>query len=311
MKYKDHYPVMNEEILGHLQEAARNSNSHLFADLTFGAGGHAIKILENVSNSFLIAFDQDFEAYRNGIGLLKKKCFDNRYVFHHKNFEDFNQQTKNLSKDFFGIIADLGVSSHHLDSKERGFSFKKEAYLDMRMNTTDSSLKTAAQLLQELSEDQIYKILLDYGEEKFSKKIAKLIVDHRKSNNAITTTADLEKLVFHAYPKRVRFAKTHPATRTFQALRIAVNRELEVLEKTIPDLISRLDENGILCIISFQSLEDRIIKNAFKKAALSNTNLKILTKKPQLPSKKEVFENFRSRSAKLRIIKKIAKAKCS
>ena len=177
------------------------------------------------------------------------------------------------------------------------------------MNNTDSSSKTAAQLLQELSEDQIYKILSNYGEERFAKKIAKLIVDHRKSNNAITTTTDLENIIFHAYPKQARFANTHPATRTFQALRIAVNRELEILEQVIPDLISRLDENGILCIISFHSLEDKIVKNAFKKAVRSNTNLEILTKRPQLPSKREVFENFRSRSAKLRIIKKIAKRK--
>ncbi len=306
-EYKHHYPVMSAEILSYLQKAAQNSSSNLFADLTFGAGGHAIKILENISDSFLIAFDQDPEAYHHGIDILKKKCLSHRCTFYHKNFEHFNRETKHLPNEFFGIVADLGVSSHHLDTGERGFSFKKKAYLDMRMNNTDPLSKTAAQLLNEWNENQIATVLAQYGEEKFSKKIAKLIIDYRKSGKAITTTTDLENLISHVYSKKTKTTKIHPATQTFQALRIAVNRELEILEKVIPDLISRLAINGVLCIISFQSLEDKIVKKAFKRAGQSSTSLEILTRRPQIPSEKEVFENFRSRSAKLRVIKRVDK----
>ncbi len=307
--YKNHYSVMNKDVLEYLKKAAKMSESNLFADLTFGGGGHALKILEEIKGSFLVAFDQDPEAFKNGINLLKQKSFADRYIFYHTNFENFNFETKKLSKGFAGIIADLGVSSHHFDSGERGFSFKKEAPLDMRMNNDDFSLKTAAQLLMELSEEQISQVLLDYGEERFAKKIAKLIINRRKEGKVIKTTKELEELVFHAYPKKMRYARIGPATKTFQALRIAVNRELEVLKKTIPKLIPCLEVGGVLAIISFHSLEDRIVKKAFKQATQGEIPVEILTKKPRIPDKEEVFENSRSRSAKLRVIRRVFKKK--
>ena len=175
--YKKHCPVMSEELIGYLKKAGDRSDSHLFADLTFGAGGHSLLILQEIKKSFLVAFDQDPEACLNGISLLENS-FAKRFIFHHSNFEHFSRLTENLPDKFAGIIADLGVSSHQLGSLERGFSFKKDAPLDMRMDKDNPCVQSAAALLEEWSEEKIAQILYTYGEERFAKRIARLIVEH-------------------------------------------------------------------------------------------------------------------------------------
>jgi 16S rRNA (cytosine1402-N4)-methyltransferase len=204
---------------------------------------------------------------------------------------------------FAGILMDLGVSSHQFDKMERGFSFRADAPLDMRMNYGDSSIPTAADLLNSLSEKEIADILFNYGEERLSRKIASRIVELRQKKK-IETTGELEDICFHAYPPKDRHGKIHPATRSFQALRIAVNEELTVLENTLPKLLPYLAHGGTLAVISFHSLEDRIVKHTFKEISESDQAVTILTKKPLTASESELTENSRSRSAKLRVLQK-------
>jgi len=200
---------------------------------------------------------------------------------------------------------DLGVSSHQFDQFERGFSFRADAPLDMRMAYDNDDILTASQILNEYEEEDIANLIFKYGEERLTRRIAAAIVEARQEGN-ITTTKELENICFHAYPKRERHKKAHPATRTFQALRIAVNDELGVLESTIEKLFGLLDKGGVLGIISFHSLEDRIAKHKFKEIFQTDKSIaKILTKRPLLPSEGEVGENKRSRSAKLRFIQKL------
>jgi 16S rRNA (cytosine1402-N4)-methyltransferase len=199
---------------------------------------------------------------------------------------------------------DLGVSSHQFDKMERGFSFRADAPLDMRMNHGDNSKPTAADLLNTLSEKEIADLLFTYGEERLSRRIAAKICELRLTKK-IETTSELEDICFHAYPAKDRHQKTHPATRSFQALRIAVNDELRVLENTIPKLLPYLSEGGVLAIISFHSLEDRIVKHTFKEILeKQDFPVTILTKKPLTATEEELSINSRSRSAKLRILQR-------
>jgi 16S rRNA (cytosine1402-N4)-methyltransferase len=199
---------------------------------------------------------------------------------------------------------DLGVSSHQFDKMERGFSFRADAPLDMRMNYGDNNIPTAADLLNSLSEKEIADIIFNYGEDKLSRKIAARIVELRQKEK-IATTGQIEDICFHAYPAKDRHGKIHPATRTFQALRIAVNEELTVLENTLPKLMPFLAEGGVLAVISFHSLEDRIVKHTFKEISEhGEIPGSVLTKKPMTASEEELEENSRSRSAKLRLLQK-------
>jgi len=305
MVYGKHYSVFFNECIKFLDENQTESN--LIADLTFGAGGHSFGILEKISDSKIIAVDQDNEAIQNGLNKIQQEKVNQKINLVKMNFSDFPIWFKESypNKKLKGILIDLGVSSHQFDTGERGFSFKHDGPLDMRMNTSDESL-TAFDVINEYPENDIADIFYEYGEEKFSRRIAAEIIKQR-NKNAISTTKELENIIFHCYPQKFRHGRTHPATRCFQALRIYVNRELEVLEKTILALFQLLDENGRLLIISFHSLEDRIVKHKFKEIYQSDKKLvKILTKKPLLPSDIEVEENARSRSAKLRVIEKIS-----
>lgn len=305
--YSAHISVLKDESLRFLIEKIENltEDKLYFADLTFGAGGHSCAILRSDNRIHLFATDQDPEALANGHEQLKAQGLAERCDLLAMNFKSFPDYFKKMhpQKKLKGILMDLGVSSHHFDKGDRGFSFRYDAALDMRMNHHDDNISTAADLLNNLPEEEIANLIYEYGEERLSRVIARKIVEARKEKR-IDSTKELENICFHAYPARQRHGGAHPATRTFQALRIAVNRELDVLTDVIPQLIPLLDTGGHLAIISFHSLEDRIVKMAFKEAALRKEVL-LLTKKPIGPTEDEINNNFRARSAKLRVIEKL------
>lgn len=301
--YLPHISVLLDECLQGLAVGAKGIQEPLFADLTFGAGGHSSEILRRFPNCRLIAFDQDPQAIKNGQQLIQANGWEERAKLVHANFETFPQWVAtNLPGKFHGVLADLGVSSHQFDEKDRGFSFRADAPLDMRMNPSDHDAPTAADLVNTLSEQDLANLIFKYGEERLSRKIAARIVERRKTT-PYKTTSELEEACFLSYPPSQRHRGAHPATRTFQALRIAVNDELGVLERLLAGLPGVLAEQGVAAIISFHSLEDRIVKHTFKEiVAQSDGRVTILTKKPIIPSEREIEVNPRARSAKLRLL---------
>ncbi len=311
MNYTSHYSVLKKECLDFLTENAPAGEISYFADLTFGGGGHSFEFLYRDPNFHVRSTDQDPDALKNGYERIKKEDLSSRIKLLNTNFEDFPDKIKSDSPEVFngpgfrGILMDLGVSSHHFDEAKRGFSFRFDAPLDMRMNNHSDDFLTAEEIVNSYSEIELRRIFEDYGEEKNAKKIASKICEERQKIR-IKTTKELENIIFHCYPKEHRYGKTNPSTRVFQALRLEVNRELEVLTKTIAQLIPLLCVGGRLAIISFHSLEDRIVKNGFKDLAMSDeVPTLILTKKPILPSEEEILNNSRSRSAKLRVIERV------
>lgn len=305
-----HLPVLLDEVLRLLEP----KSGEVFIDATLGLGGHAEAILDKAADIRVIGIDQDTEA----IGYARKRLekFGDRIFIVHSNFTDVKKVAG--IEPVNGILADLGVSSLQFDSGERGFSFRFDAPLDMRMDA-DSDDPTAAELLADLSQDEIANLIYLYGEERASRKIAKWIVEKRAAGEPITTTRQLASLVERAV-KRGKNDKIHPATRTFQALRIAVNREIEILEQFLIDSVDVLKNEGRLAVITFHSLEDRIVKQTFQKLSGkcfcppripqcmcgAVKKVEILTRKPIIPSEDEMNENPRSRSAKLRAIKKLS-----
>ncbi len=285
-------------------------------DATLGLGGHTEAFLEASSDVSVIGIDQD----KNAIELAEKRLarFGDRIRIVHSNFSEIKDVAKSLglSGGADGIIADLGVSSLQLDSEERGFSFRFDAPLDMRMDP-DSGGETAAELLQRLTEKEIADIIYLYGEERHSRRIARWIVEKRQAGEPIVTTGELAALVRRAAGRGGR-ERVDPATKTFQALRIAVNNELEILKEFVTDAISILSPGGTLVIITFHSLEDRIVKRAMQKASGRcfcppkfpkcvcgmTDEVKVLTRKPLIPKESEQSENPRARSAKLRACQK-------
>ncbi|MDE6357184.1 MAG: 16S rRNA (cytosine(1402)-N(4))-methyltransferase RsmH [Eubacteriales bacterium] len=288
-----------------------------YIDGTMGGAGHSKEIIKKLSkDGKLICIDQDENAIKTGKERLKD--FEN-VIFVHKNFseieciyEELNLQNTGID----GILLDLGVSSHQLDEAYRGFSYMNDAPLDMRMDIRNDF--SAYNVVNEYSKDKLYKIISEYGEERWAKRIAEFIVEERKEK-PIKTTFELVSIIKKAIPKGARADGPHPAKRTFQAIRIEVNGELEILKNTINSMVKFLNKDGKLSIITFHSLEDRIVKNVFKElenpcicprefpiCACGKKQMgKILTKKPILPSNKELEENHRARSAKLRVFEKI------
>lgn len=283
----------------------------VFVDATLGLGGHTKALLETEATLRVIGIDQDVEAMK--LAKDRLKAFGDRVEFRQGNFADIRK----LATSADGILADLGVSSLQFDSETRGFSFRFDAPLDMRMDAEGDD-ETAAELLERLSEEEIANIIYGYGEERFSRRIARRIVERRNSGNPVRTTKELAELVERSVPRKPK-DKIHPATKTFQALRIAVNRELEVLESFLKDSIDLLRPNGRLAIISFHSLEDRMVKQAFLRASGkcqcppripqcicgAAKQVEILTKKPITAGDDELDVNPRSRSAKLRAVRKL------
>lgn len=305
-QYLPHYSVMLKECLDALELGFKTSGSLIFADLTFGAGGHTFALSDRLSGSTVYSVDQDPDALKNGEENIKSKNKEGKVHLLPMNFNLFPDwcEKNQMEGKLAGILMDLGVSSHQFDKVERGFSFRADAPLDMRMNYKDSSAPTAADLLNTLPEKEIADIIFNYGEERYSRKIASRVCEFRQ-NKKFSTTKELEDIVFHCYPPKDRHGKTHPATRTFQALRIAVNEELTVLENTLPKLLPYLAPGGVLAVISFHSLEDRIVKHTFKEIVENNQfPVTILTKKPITAADEELLQNSRSRSAKLRLLQR-------
>lgn len=305
-KYGKHYSVMYNECLEALKSSASDSKA-IFADMTFGAGGHTVGLANLFEHSKVYAVDQDPDAIKNGNERITKAGLENKIKLIKSNYAEFpdwvSKNEPNLK--FNGILMDLGVSSHQFDTVSRGFSYREDAPLDMRMDYANDEIETAADFLNNYDEESIANVIYKYGEERYSRRIASSIVEKR-AESPIKTTKELEDICFHCYPKKDRFKRPHPATRTFQALRIFVNKELEVLEETLEKLFNLLDHGGVLAVISFHSLEDRIAKHKFREIFQTDKNAaKILTKKPILPSDEEIEENSRSRSAKLRLLMKI------
>ncbi len=302
MNYGEHFSVQKEDILNLLKSNFSLEGEYNFSDLTFGAGGHTLAIAELFPKSHIYSFDQDPDALSNGQKILKENSLEERVTLIDSNFENFSKKIP-LNVKLDAVLLDAGVSSHQFDTGERGFSFRFEGPLDMRMNP-NAETPNAADILATYSLGELQELFSLYGEEKFSKTIAKNIVEKR-TQEPILTTKQLEDICFHSYPKKLRFGKISPATKVFQALRIKVNRELDVLSDVIGQVIPRLNCNGLFMIISFHSLEDRIVKHSFKSWKDDAYPIEVLTKKPILPSSDEIFKNSRSRSAKLRVIKKV------
>ena len=305
-----HFPVLLEDTI----QGLNIKEDGIYVDGTLGGAGHSQKILERLNGKgLLIANDLDIAAINNA----KEKLKD------YKNVKYINDDYKNICKNLDdlkidkvdGMLFDLGVSSYQIDTPERGFSYTKDAKLDMRMNQHQSL--SAYEVINMYSEKELLRVLYEYGEEKNARKIVQKIIDQRKEKK-IESTLELAELVANCYPAKFRYGNGNPAKKVFQAIRIEVNGELQGLEEFIKRAIMRLKPNGRLCVITFHSLEDRIVKHAFKALGEDepyNKHLpldyeyhkkvaEIITKKPIL-GEKEVDINKRSESAKLRIIQKI------
>jgi 16S rRNA (cytosine1402-N4)-methyltransferase len=307
-----HKSVMVKEAMKFLHPRPQG----IYVDATLGLGGHAEAILESSDSSAkVIGFDIDSEAL--SFSKIRLSRFESQVVFMNKNFSQIDKALKSLGvNEVDGIVADLGMSSFQIEESGRGFSFLRDEPLDMRM---DAGLRfTASNLINEMDEEEISKILKIYGEERWAKKISREIAKSRREK-PIETTLELAKIASNAIPKRFHPLRIHPATRTFQAIRVAVNKELENLEVFLRVAVSLLKVGGGIVVISFQSLEDRLVKNAFKGFTSpcicppemptcgcgKRGVLKTLTRSPCRPSLEEIHENPRARGAKLRAGEKI------
>jgi len=307
----EHKSVLVDEILGFLDL----TDNAIVIDATLGLGGHTEAILKTFKHTKVIGIDQDQKALEKATDRLK--AFSTRFQGIHSNFADISTVANDLNiTEVDAVIADLGVSSMQLDDADRGFSFRFDAPLDMRMDTSRGL--TAAELLEDLDQEEIANLIYRYGEERKSRRVARLIIERRDAGQPVRTTSELARLVERAVGRSPK-DKIHPATRTFQALRIAVNNELGILDEFIKDSIDLLKPNGKLSVITFHSLEDRIVKQAFQKfsgkcfcppriprcVCGAEKRVEILTKKPIVPTEAEMSSNARSRSAKLRVCRKI------
>ena len=302
-----HYSVLKEELL----EGLNIQDGKIFVDATIGYAGDSKEILKQIPNGFLYGFDQDKKAVEYSTSALTK--IGNNFKIFNTNFINMDETFEKIGiKEVDGIIFDLGFSSPQIDDEKRGFSFMHDGPLDMRMS---SEGKSAKDIINEYSENELAEIFFKYGEEKLSRVIAKNI---KKESKNISSTLELVEVIKNATGANY-FYKNHPERKIFQALRIEVNEELTVLESILPKAIKRLKKGGRIAVITFHSLEDRIVKNIFKKYSdidplvkgLKDIPeeykplIKLVNKKPILPSQKELEENSRSRSAKLRIIERI------
>ena len=287
----------------------------IYVDGTLGGGGHAYEVCRRLGDKgSIVGIDQDAAAIEAAGNRLKD--FEEKVTIVRSNYCDMKSKLHELGIDKVdGIVLDLGVSSYQLDTAERGFSYREDAPLDMRMDTRQKM--TARDIVNDYEEMELYRVIRDYGEDKFAKNIAKHIVAARKVK-PIETTGELTEIIRASIPMKYQKKSGHPAKRTFQAIRIELNQELEVLKNSLDAMIDLLNPGGRLCIITFHSLEDRIVKSAFRKNENPCTcpsdfpvcvcgkisKGSIITRKPILPSKEEMEENSRAKSAKLRIFER-------
>ena len=305
-----HYSVLKQEAI----DGLNIKENGIYIDATLGYAGHSSEILKKLTSGKLYCFDNDEIAIKSSNEKLSK--ISNNFKIFHNNFVDMKEilEKENIKK-VDGILFDLGFSSPQIDDASRGFSFMRDGNLDMRMDQTKEF--SAYNVVNEYEFAKLREIFFRYGEEKTSNAIAKKIVDVRKERN-IKTTLELVDIIKEAVGLKY-FNLNHPERNIFQAIRIEVNSELKVLEKVLPDAIDMLNENGRICVITFHSLEDRIVKNIFKDNSEVNeifkglpeipleyrAKIKLVNKKPILPTKKELEENSRSKSAKLRIVERV------
>ncbi|GAB6137107.1 16S rRNA (cytosine(1402)-N(4))-methyltransferase RsmH [Halanaerobaculum tunisiense] len=306
----NHIPVLLDEVITYLDCQSDGT----YVDCTLGGGGHAEAIIQQLEQGRLVGIDQDQAAIAEATARLSQ--YDVQTDLIRDNYENLTYILDELGIDLVdGILFDLGVSSYQLDNPERGFSYRYEAHLDMRMDQRKS--QTAADIVNDYSADQLTEIIRKYGGEKWASRIAQFIVDRRKQDRLETTT-QLVEVIKDAIPAPARRTGPHPAKRTFQALRIAVNNELEVVENTLEDAVARLKPGGRICVISFHSLEDKIVKQNFKELALDcicppklpvcgcdrQAEVEIITQSSVSPTEEEIDRNSRARSAKLRVAEK-------
>lgn len=308
----NHYSVLKSETIENLNIRPDG----IYVDGTLGGAGHSYEICKRLGDKGrLIGIDQDADAIKAAGERLSE--FGDKVTIVRSNYSDMKNVIHSLGIDKVdGIMLDLGVSSFQLDTPERGFTYRSEdAPLDMRMD--DRSALTAKDIVNDYSEADLYRIIRDYGEDKFAKNIAKHIVKARQQE-VISTTGQLNEIIKAAIPQKVRATGGHPSKRTYQAIRIELNHELDVLRDNLDDMIDLLNPNGRICIITFHSLEDRIVKSNFKKnenpcTCPSNFPVcvcgkkskgHVITRKPIFPSEKELEENTRSKSAKLRVFER-------
>lgn len=307
MEFKHKSVLLNETIDG-----LNIKPDGIYVDGTLGGGGHAYEVCRRLGEKgSIVGIDQDAAAIEAASARLKD--FGEKVTIVRSNYCDMKSKLHELGIDKVdGIVLDLGVSSYQLDTAERGFSYREDAPLDMRMDTRQKM--TARDIVNDYTEADLYRVIRDYGEDKFAKNIAKHIVQAR-AVKPVETTAELSEIIRASIPMKFQKKSGHPAKRTFQAIRIELNRELDVLRDSLDDMIDLLNSGGRLCIITFHSLEDRIVKSAFRKnenpctcppdfpvcVCGKKSKGSIITKKPILPSEEELEYNSRSKSAKLRI----------
>ena len=307
MEFKHKSVLLNETIDG-----LNIKPDGIYVDGTLGGGGHAYEVCRRLGEKgSIVGIDQDAAAIEAASARLKD--LGEKVTIVRSNYCDMKSKLHELGIDKVdGIVLDLGVSSYQLDTAERGFSYREDAPLDMRMDTRQKM--TARDIVNDYTEADLYRVIRDYGEDKFAKNIAKHIVQAR-AVKPVETTAELSEIIRASIPMKFQKKSGHPAKRTFQAIRIELNRELDVLRDSLDDMIDLLNPGGRLCIITFHSLEDRIVKSAFRKnenpctcppdfpvcVCGKKSKGSIITKKPILPSEEELEYNSRSKSAKLRI----------
>lgn len=310
MEFK-HYSVMLNETI----EQLNIRPDGIYVDGTLGGAGHSLEICKRLTTGRLIGIDQDADAIAAASERLKD--YKDKVTIVRSNYAQMKEVLHDLGiNKVDGILLDLGVSSFQLDTPERGFTYRSEdAPLDMRMD--DRQTLTAKDIVNEYSEMDLFRIIRDYGEDRFAKNIAKHIVSAR-AVKPIETTGELNAIIKGAIPMKVQVTGGHPSKRTYQAIRIELNHELDVLRDNLDDMIELLDDGGRICIITFHSLEDRIVKSSFKKnenpctcpsnfpvcVCGNKSKGHVVTKKPILPSEKELEENSRSKSAKLRVFER-------
>ncbi|MGP8320897.1 MAG: 16S rRNA (cytosine(1402)-N(4))-methyltransferase RsmH [Methanosarcinaceae archaeon] len=321
MDYK-HIPVMLNEVIKYLKIKIGGK----YIDCTFGGGGYTFKIIEKIGkNGEIVAIDMDEMAIKNAKIQINKKKIKNIALIHDnfKNLEQVIKKKYNDIKIFDGIVLDLGLSSAQLEDRNRGFSFKSDTPLNMSFgnNVLDAKIQTTEYIVNNLKQEELCRIFRKYGDERFAKRIAQNICEERKIN-IIKTTDSLVKIIKSAIPKKFQKNRIHPATKVFQALRIATNNELNNLEEVLPIAIKILKKGGRIVVISYHSLEDRIVKHFFKREIKNclcppiipecrcehKAQIKLILKNRKkliLPSEKEIINNTRARSAKMRVAEKL------